>query len=131
MHDSTAKEDTKYGTLIDHNIVGTTHQHIYNFRLDMDVDGKTTVLCIWTPVVKANNKGGVRTSSMQIDSKVITNEQNAAEKFDPSTIRLLTNFNKENKLGNPVSYQIIPFAGEHILSRRVPILLKMSGYLNV
>ena len=83
------------------------------------------------PVVKANNKGGVRTSSMQIDSKVITNEQNAAEKFDPSTIRLLTNFNKENKLGNPVSYQIIPFAGEHILSRRVPILLKMSGYLNV
>ncbi|WP_204278799.1 hypothetical protein, partial [Enterobacter hormaechei] len=48
---------------------------------------------------------------MQIDSKVITNEQNAAEKFDPSTIRLLTNFNKENKLGNPVSYQLIPFAG--------------------
>ncbi len=48
MHDSTAKEDTKYGTLIDHNIVGTTHQHIYNFRLDMDVDGKTTALCIWT-----------------------------------------------------------------------------------
>lgn len=40
MHDSTAKEDTKYGTLIDHNIVGTTHQHIYNFRLDMDVDGE-------------------------------------------------------------------------------------------
>ncbi|MGU0057435.1 copper amine oxidase [Enterobacter hormaechei] len=39
MHDVTAKDDTRYGTLIDHNIVGTTHQHIYNFRLDMDVDG--------------------------------------------------------------------------------------------
>lgn len=39
MHDATAKDDTRYGTLIDHNIVGTTHQHIYNFRLDMDVDG--------------------------------------------------------------------------------------------
>ncbi|MCP5575822.1 primary-amine oxidase, partial [Klebsiella pneumoniae] len=34
MHDATAKEDTRFGTLIDHNIVGTTHQHIYNFRLD-------------------------------------------------------------------------------------------------
>ncbi|MDD9834307.1 copper amine oxidase, partial [Escherichia coli] len=104
MHDSTAKEDTKYGTLIDHNIVGTTHQHIYNFRLDMDVDGENNSFMHMDPVVKANDKGGVRTSSMQIDSKVITNEQNAAEKFDPSTIRLLTNFNKENKLGNPVSY---------------------------
>ncbi|HHP8866718.1 primary-amine oxidase, partial [Acinetobacter baumannii] len=111
MHDSTAKEDTKYGTLIDHNIVGTTHQHIYNFRLDMDVDGENNSFMHMDPVVKANDKGGVRTSSMQIDSKVITNEQNAAEKFDPSTIRLLTNFNKENKLGNPVSYQLIPFAG--------------------
>ena len=30
MHDPSAKEDTRYGTLIDHNIVGTTHQHIYN-----------------------------------------------------------------------------------------------------
>lgn len=63
------------------------------------------------PVVKVNDRGGVRTSTMQIDSQVISNEQNAAEKFDPSTIRLLTNFNKENKLGNPVSYQLIPFAG--------------------
>ena len=32
------------------------------------------------PVVKADDKGGVRTSSMQIDSKVITNEQNAVLK---------------------------------------------------
>ena len=40
MHDPSAKEDTRYGTLIDHNIVGTTHQHIYNFRLDLDVDGE-------------------------------------------------------------------------------------------
>ena len=32
MHDETAKDDTLHaGTLIDHNIVGTTHQHIYNF----------------------------------------------------------------------------------------------------
>lgn len=44
MHEATAKEDTRYGTLLDHNIVGTTHQHIYNFRLDMDVDGENNSL---------------------------------------------------------------------------------------
>lgn len=131
MHDSTAKEDTKYGTLIDHNIVGTTHQHIYNFRLDMDVDGENNSFMHMDTVVKANDKGGVRTSSMQIDSKVITNEQNAAEKFDPSTIRLLTNFNKENKLGNPVSYQLIPFAGGTHPVAKGANSLKMNGYLNV
>ena len=111
MHDSTAKEDTKYGTLIDHNIVGTTHQHIYNYRLDMDVDGIENSFVHMDPVIKPTTDGGVRKSSMQIDTKIIGNEKNAAEKFDPSTIRLISNLNKENKMGNPVSYQLIPFAG--------------------
>ncbi|KQZ83853.1 primary-amine oxidase [Pseudomonas sp. Root562] len=111
MHEDTAKEDTRYGTLLDHNIVGTTHQHIYNFRLDMDVDGEQNSLVEVNPVVLPNDRGGPRTSTMQTETRVITSEQQAAQKFDPSTVRLLTNFSKENKVGNPVSYQLIPYAG--------------------
>ncbi len=111
MHDETAKDDTRYGTLIDHNIVGTTHQHIYNFRLDLDVDGENNSLVAMDPVVKPNTAGGPRTSTMQVNQYNIGNEQNAAQKFDPGTIRLLSNLNKENRMGNPVSYQIIPYAG--------------------
>ncbi|MCE0824648.1 primary-amine oxidase [Buttiauxella sp. A2-C2_NF] len=111
MHDETAKDDTKYGTLIDHNIVGTTHQHIYNFRLDMDVDGENNKLVALDPEVKPNTAGGPRTSTMQINQHDINTEQEAAQKFDPGTIRLLSNTSKENKMGNPVSYQIIPYAG--------------------
>ncbi len=51
MHDPSAKEDTRYGTLIDHNIVGTTHQHIYNFRLDLDVDGENNTIW-WRWILK-------------------------------------------------------------------------------
>lgn len=111
MHDETAKDDTRYGTLIDHNIVGTTHQHIYNFRLDLDVDGENNSLVAMDPVVKPNTAGGPRTSAMQVNQYNIGNEQDAAQKFDPGTIRLLSNPNKENRMGNPVSYQIIPYAG--------------------
>lgn len=111
IHDASAKEDTRYGTLIDHNIVGTTHQHIYNFRLDMDVDGENNSLVELNPVVAKNDRGGPRTSTMQIDQKVVSNEQQAAQKFDPATIRLLSNPGKENKMGYPVSYQLIPYAG--------------------
>jgi len=110
MHDATAKEDTRYGTLLDHNIVGTTHQHIYNFRLDLDVDGENNTLTHMNPVVNVNKKG-VRKSAMEIEQHVVRTEQDAAEKFDPSTIRLISNYSKENKVGNPVSYQLIPFAG--------------------
>ena len=111
MHEATAKEDTRYGTLLDHNIVGTTHQHIYNFRLDMDVDGENNSLVEVNPVVAPNDRSGPRTSTMQIEQNVVSSEQQAAQKFDPSTIRLLSNTSKENKVGNPVSYQLIPYAG--------------------
>ena len=111
MHDPSAKDDTKYGTLIDHNIVGTTHQHIYNFRLDMDVDGTNNRMVAMDPEVKPNTTGGPRTSTMQVNQDTIDTEQQAAQKFDPGTIRLLSNTTKENRMGNPVSYQIIPYAG--------------------
>lgn len=111
MHDETAADDTKYGTLIDHNIVGTTHQHIYNFRLDMDVEGEQNSLMEINPVVADNTAGGPRKSTMQTETRIVGTEQEAAQKFDASTIRLITNTNKENKVGNPVSYQIIPYAG--------------------
>jgi primary-amine oxidase len=111
MHDATAKEDTRYGTLIDHNIVGTTHQHIYNFRLDLDVDGEKNSLVELNPEVEKNTSGGPRKSVMVVNQHTVKNEQEASQKFDPSTIRLMSNPNKENRMGNPVSYQIIPFAG--------------------
>ncbi|WP_119153226.1 primary-amine oxidase [Caldimonas tepidiphila] len=111
MQDATAAEDTRYGTLIDHNIVGTTHQHIYNFRLDLDVDGEANSLTEIDPVVAPNTRGGPRTSTMQTVERTVKTEKQAAQKFDPSTIRLLSNPSKLNRMGNPVSYQVIPYAG--------------------
>lgn len=111
MKDATAKDDTKYGTLIDHNIVGTTHQHIYNFRLDLDVDGEANALTEIDNVVAPNTAGGPRTSTMQTVERTVTTEKQAAQKFDPAHIRLLSNPGKTNKVGYPVSYQLIPYAG--------------------
>lgn len=111
MQDATAAEDTRFGTLIDHNIVGTTHQHIYNFRLDLDVDGESNSLVEIDPVVAANPRGAPRTSTMQTVQRTVGAEKQAAQKFDASTVRLLTNAGRTNKVGNPVSYQLIPYAG--------------------
>lgn len=111
MQDPTAAEDTRYGTLLDHNIVGTTHQHIYNFRLDLDVDGERNSLTEIDPVVAPSPRAGLRTSTMQTKQSTVATEKQAAQKFDASTVRLISNPAKTNKVGNPVSYQLIPFAG--------------------
>jgi primary-amine oxidase len=111
MQDASAAEDTRYGTLLDHHIVGTTHQHIYNFRLDLDVDGEANTLTEIDPVVLPNTRGGPRTSTMQLQTRTVASEKQAAQKFDAATIRLLSNPAKTNRVGNPVSYQLIPYAG--------------------
>lgn len=111
MQDATAAEDTRFGTLLDHHLVGTTHQHLYNFRLDLDVDGEANSLTEIDPVVLPNPRGGPRTSTMQTVARTVATERQAAQKFDAATIRLLSNPAKTNKVGNPVSYQLIPYAG--------------------
>ena len=47
------------------------------------------------PEVKPNTAGGPRTSTMQINPVHPDSEQKAAQKFDPGTIRLLSNTTKE------------------------------------
>jgi len=111
MHDETAAEDTKYGTLIDYHIVGTTHQHLYNFRLDLDIDGELNSFMEMDPVIEKLDGSGPRKSAITTETRIVETELKAAQKFDPSTIRLIINKNKENKVGNPVAYQIIPYAG--------------------
>jgi primary-amine oxidase len=75
------------------------------------VDGEGNSLTEIDPVVEANTRGGPRTSTMQTVQRTTGSEKQAAQKFDPSTIRLLSNPSKRNKVGNPVSYQLIPYAG--------------------
>ena len=111
MRDATAAEDTRFGTLLDHHVVGTTHQHIYNFRLDLDVDGEENALTEIDNVVAPNPRGGPRTSTMQMVQRTAATEKQAAQKFDAAHIRLLANPGKTNRVGNPVAYQLIPYAG--------------------
>ncbi|MCQ7044120.1 primary-amine oxidase, partial [Escherichia coli] len=77
----------------------------------MDIDGENNSLVELNPDVKPNDRSGPRTSTMQVDQVDVKTEKDAAQKFDPSTIRLLSNTNITNKMGNPVSYQLIPYAG--------------------
>jgi primary-amine oxidase len=108
MSDSTASADTKYGTLVAANLVAVNHDHFFNFRLDLDVDGTANTFNqdVYTPVTLPAESP--RRSLYVVEPRLV--ERESAARIDtghgPSKLRVL-NEGKTNGVGNPVSYEIM------------------------
>ncbi len=106
IKDKNAKADTRYGTLIDPNIVGTTHQHLYNFRLDFDVDGQpNTVIEQETKKMVANNPKG--TAFITENNRLLTEKQ-AQRPYNIMAYWQVINENRKNQNGYSVGYALQP-----------------------
>lgn len=106
LKDKNAAADTRYGTLIDRNIVGTTHQHLYNFRLDFDVDGlPNTVIEQETKKIAANNPKG---AAFVTENKRLLTEQQAQRPYNIMAYWQVINEQKTNQNGYPVGYALQP-----------------------
>lgn len=136
MSDPTAAKDTRNGTLVDKNIVAPTHQHIFSYRLDLDVDGETnSVGEILPKAITVSNPEFAR-SEMIMQEKTYKTEQEAIQKFDPDKIVLVKSESRKNILGNTTGYQVIPFAGgthpfmEEPLFTKTDYVLKRAEFIN-
>ncbi|MFD1954187.1 primary-amine oxidase [Paenibacillus thailandensis] len=137
IQDPTAVDDTRNGVLVDQNIVAPTHQHIFNFRLDMDVDGEiNSVGEILPKTVAVDQDPGFARSEMIMEEKTYKTEQEAIQKFDPDKIVLVTSEAKQNKQGYTTGYQMIAFAGgthpfmEEPLFTETDYVLKRAEFIN-
>tara|TARA_Y100000768_G_scaffold380010_1_gene356520 strand:+ start:254 stop:2221 length:1968 start_codon:yes stop_codon:yes gene_type:complete len=122
----------KFGTLVAPQVVAHNHQHFFNVRLDMMVDGKENsvyeVDTILEPVSEENKHG----NAFATKKTLIQNEENGARIIDPFAARYwtVTNNSKKNYMGEPVSYKISP--GENLLpfSHKNSVVNKRAGFMN-
>jgi len=121
LQDDVSGQDTKHGTLVEEHAVATNHQHLYNFRLDLDVDGMENSFMRLEPRAEAVNRtDSPRKSGMVTDTRYFKNELDARLKFDPTLIPLAYNPNVTNKHGYNTSYQVIPAAtGTHPFAKEL------------
>lgn len=114
LKDDKDGHDTKYGTLVHEHTVAVNHQHLYNFRLDLDVDGEKNSFVRLAPKAEPVNNGTPRKSGMVTETTVYKTEKEAAQKFNPMNITLALNPEVKNANGYSTGYQIIPAAqGTH------------------
>ncbi len=108
-------EKPRYGTLVAPHLNAHIHQHFFNFRLDMSVDGEANSIHEVNTVAEAPGSDNPHGNAFYAESTPLKTELEAQRIVDPLRGRnwVVSNPSVINSLGSPVGYKLMP--GENIL----------------
>ncbi|MEM8809463.1 MAG: primary-amine oxidase [Cyanobacteria bacterium P01_G01_bin.38] len=112
-------EVPKYGTLIAPQLNAPIHQHIFNVRLDMCVDGPNNSV-YEVDIVPEEGDQNPYGNAFYAKSTLLPTEQSAQRLIDPMRGRYwkIVNPSKTNAMGYPTAYKLMP--GENTLPMAHP-----------
>src|SRR5262245_510670 len=101
----------RYGRFVDKHIVAVNHDHYFNFRLDLDVDGPLNTFAVDRLVSKTLPKDHVRRSLWIREPLVARTEGEAKLNIDhhqQAGLWRVLSTTRTNHVGYPTSYQLMP-----------------------
>ena len=95
------------------------HQHLFNVRMDMEVDGPANTVYEVDLVAAPEGPENPWGNAMIVRSTPLLSESAAQRSIDASSGRswAVTSANRRNALGNPTGYQLIPQGSPSLLAR--------------
>ena len=122
----------KNGTLVAPQVVAHNHQHYFNVRLDMMVDGRENSVYEVDTVTDPISDENVHGNAFSVQKTLIENEKDGVRVVDPFSARYwsVTNHSSKNYMGEPVSYKIAP--GENVLPfhHSDAVIMKRAAFMN-
>ena len=105
-------ENDTYGRLIAKNIFGVNHQHFFNYRLDMDIDGQANSVMemnVKSLPMSATNPLG---NAISVTDTPLATEKAAVRDLDMKQNRewMIASADKKNNLGVSPAYMLMPGA---------------------
>lgn len=122
-------EVPKYGTLVAPQLNAPIHQHIFNVRMDMCIDGQNnSVYEVDIVPEEDNNPYG---NAFYAKSTLLTNEKSAQREIDPMKGRYwkIVNPSKTNAMGYPTAYKLMPGENTLPLARPDASVIKRATYM--
>jgi primary-amine oxidase len=100
----------EYGVVVAPGVYGPHHQHFFNLRLDMAVDGTTNRVYEVTPTADPAGPDNIVGNAWRAREVLIEDETMARREADPLAGRYwkIVNENVTNSLGQPVAYKLLP-----------------------
>jgi primary-amine oxidase len=121
----------KYGTLVAPELNALNHQHFFCMKLDFDIDGSSNSVYEVNSEAEPLGPENPYGNAFFAKSTLLATEQEAQRIIDPLTARYwkVVNPSVTNRLGQPVSYKIVP--GENVLPFAHPDapILKRAGFM--
>ena len=124
-------EISKYGTLVAPGLNAHIHQHFFNFRLDMSVDGESNTAYEVNTVAEPLGPDNPHGNAFYAEATPLKTELAAQRVIDPLSGRywVVSNPSVKNALSQPVGYKLMP--GENILPFAHPgaSIMKRAGFM--
>lgn len=125
-------EKPKYGQLLNKDgLYAPIHQHFFNVRLDMDVDGQeNSVYEVNTESAPPGPKNPLG-NAFFTRSTLLSRESEAQRIVDPFSARYwkVVNPSVENAAGEPVGYKLIPHGNVLPFAQPEASVLKRAGFM--
>ena len=121
----------EHGTLIAPQLAAHIHQHFFNVRMDMAVDGQKNSVYEVNSYANPPDESNPHHNAFYAEKTQLKTESEAQRNIDPYSARywLITNESETNYLGQKTSYKLMP--GENVLpfAHDDASVIKRAGFM--
>lgn len=128
----TPGETPRYGQLLNADgLFAPVHQHFFNFRLDMDIDGQVNTVYEEHAEPEPVGPTSPLNSSFRTIRTVLKSELEAQQLIDPLRGRVWRVVNPEslNAVGEPVGYRLAPHGNVQAMARPEASIAKRAAFM--
>jgi len=123
-------EPYRWGGMVDENLGGPTHQHFFNARLHMMVDGEANTVTEHEFVPRPWGTDNPHGNVFDTTSRVLSRERDAAREAEGRTGRYwkISNINVQNSVGKPPAYKLSVMASPLLLAQEGSAVQRRAGF---
>jgi primary-amine oxidase len=124
--------DMAYGHLVDRNLLAVHHQHFFNFRLDMDVDGTNNSVVEMNTVAESAHPGNRYKSAFVMKGTALRSEAEAHRNVSLASSRKweVVNPSVKNGVGASTGYILVPEENSVPYAAPDSWIGKRAGFIN-
>jgi primary-amine oxidase len=123
-------ENKSFGRLLAKNIFGVNHQHFFNYRLDLDVDGQAnSVMEMNVEALHIGDKNPLG-NAITVEDTPLKTEKTAVRDLDIKHSRewMITSGDKQNHLGVSPAYMLTPGGNTNLYAVEGANIRKKAGF---